>query len=607
MQLTLGEMLYRFRIERDVKARAICFGICSTSSMSNMESGERVPDTLLFEFFMERMGVSPENFSIMITEEENVYHVWRNQVLDAIENEQWDELGQLLQSKILKKTYCNKKLELQFFSYASAIYNAKQGDYVKAAELLKKAAEQTMPEPSGIIEANVLLGTLELSILMLYLYYGVKGEVLSQKQGRHLFELLENYISSGALDINEQAKCYPKLVCIGVHVLEQLEENKLIRLLEQAINFSQEDKSFHDLTEVLRFYLPFLEKRSSNELRFYKKQYEVFCDLLQSEDLKTSFIPEITIMSRPKYYIINEYLSSKRNSYGLTQEELCEGICEPETYSRVENGKHAPSRKNFKLLSERLDIGWNYYRGELDTCDPKAFKLRSMQRIANIEGRWQESLDLLKKLEKCLDMNCIENYQYVKGNEFVIKSRLGTIDIATAYKGLEQLLYLTQKMDTDTSRLVYYSQTELEIIGYMAQLLRQQDKCAEGIAFVIPVLKQMQNSKLDFEKQWNGFGFIFRVLANLYFGNGDYTLSILIAKYVKKYMIKNRNGSNLATVLDSIADSLEHQSEQHSEEYKKLYRYTYYLADFYNIEKVKIVAQKYYENSFEPEMDWYNV
>lgn len=365
MQLTLGEMLYRFRMERNVESRLVCHGLCSPATISNMENGERVPDTLMFECFMERMGIAPTQFSIMVTEDESKYLEWKNLVWDAIESENWDELGKLLKSKILKKTYCNKKLENQFVLYANGIYEAKNGNYKEAAEYLEQAAEQTIPEPEGVIEERALLGELEISILMLYLYYGVKGKVISQPQAKHLFDILENYIYSDALDIENQARCYPKLVCIGMHVLEQLAEEEKKGYLEKAIELSRKDKTFHDLTEVLRLYIPILEKSGSSEAGYYKKHYEVFCDLLQTEGFTIEFKPEVVKNARAKYYILQEYLVSRRKELGLTQGELSEGICEPETYSRVESGKRAPSRKNMEQLSERLRISWNYYRGEI--------------------------------------------------------------------------------------------------------------------------------------------------------------------------------------------------------------------------------------------------
>lgn len=603
MQLTLGEMLYRFRMERNVESRQVCHGICSTATMSNMENGERVPDTLMFECFAERMGISSTQFSIMVTEEENRYLEWRNLVWDAIEQENWDKLGNLLQSKILKKTYSNKKLETQFVSYANAIYHAKKGKFEKAAELLKFAAEQTIPEPTGIIEANVLLGELELSILMLYLYYGVKGAVISQQQGRHLFDILENYIYSDALDLENKARCYPKLVCIGIHVLEQLTEKEQREYLEKTITLSRRDKSFHDLTEVLRLYIPILEKAGSSEVGYYKKHYEVFCDLIETEGFSTVFKPEIVKNSQAKYYIIQEYLASKRKELGLTQSELSEGICEPETYSRVESGKRAPSRKNMQQLSERLGISWNYYRGEINTTDPKAFELRRKHRMAAIEGRREEELELLAELERLLDMNCKENYQYIKNCEYLTKYRLGLIDAEIAYNQFEKLISLTQEINDIESRLVYYSQTELEIIGNMAWMLMLQRREKEGIALLVPILKRMEHSKLDLEEQWNCFDYMLIVLVSLYFRLQEYKVSVQISYYMRFMKVKRRDADTMVFSLDGIADGLRHMGKQYRNEYEKLYRYIYYVCDFFEL-GLKKKAKKIYVERF-GEIEWF--
>ena len=47
-------------------------------------------------------------------------------------------------------------------------------------------------------------------------------------------------------------------------------------------------------------------------------------------------------------------MKQRRLELGLTQEELCEGICEPITISRMENGRQTPSRNRINALLQRL-------------------------------------------------------------------------------------------------------------------------------------------------------------------------------------------------------------------------------------------------------------
>ena len=44
---------------------------------------------------------------------------------------------------------------------------------------------------------------------------------------------------------------------------------------------------------------------------------------------------------------IGEAIRQRRLALGLTQEELCEGLCEPATLSRIENGRQAPNLRFF--------------------------------------------------------------------------------------------------------------------------------------------------------------------------------------------------------------------------------------------------------------------
>lgn len=604
MQLTLGETLYRLRIERNIAAKQICQGVCDEATLSRARDEARAMDALLFECIAGRMGATSEEFTLMVTENEYNYRQWQEEVYVAIEEEKWDDLKQLLEVDIKGTAWINEKLQKQFYHYAKGIYLGALEQYTEAYEELCLAKEKTIL--NEYLQKNIYLNTLELHILILRMFYGVKSKRIDAPKAIQMFQYLEKYIYDGVLDINEKAKIYPKLVCIGLQCLSEfISEIEKKKLCENAICLLRKDKTFHDITELIRLYIPLLEISNSEDVGFYKKQYEVFSDLLQSEDMSIDFRPAVLGVRKPKVYMIHEYLSSKRQEKGFTQEVLSEGICEPETYSRVEGGKRAPSRKNFKALAERLDISWALYRGEIVCEDFKAYELRRLQRMAAIEGDWKKSLVFVRELENILDMSIIENYQYVKCQEYVMCYQLGDMKLEEASVKLKEILQMTQKMNVDVSRLVYYSQTEMEIVAHLAQLYRRCGKYKEGIELIETIVKQMEHSSLSYEDQWNGFSLLFRVLASLYFAIGEYDIAIQISEYVKRNMLRRKEGANLPEVLDEIADNLEHKGEQYSQMYKKLYRYTYYVADFYGIQEAIDFVKKYYEEKFELDMSWY--
>lgn len=60
-------------------------------------------------------------------------------------------------------------------------------------------------------------------------------------------------------------------------------------------------------------------------------------------------------------YFLGEYIKKQREKLGLTQEQVCEGICEQVTLSRLENGRQTPSRTRVNALLQRLGLPEDRY------------------------------------------------------------------------------------------------------------------------------------------------------------------------------------------------------------------------------------------------------
>ena len=605
--IEMGKILKCFRKEKQLAMKQICTGICSVAMLSGYESGKYTQSFLLFEYFMERIGGCFSDFSIMVTEHEYTYYMWKEEVFEALEQKEWKKLKILLKNQTEVIDACDKKISTQFYAYMYGMMEAMEyQNWEKATQHLKEASIQTNPKMFAILEEDVSLSVMELHILLLYLYYGIQAEIIDLETGKIWFSQLEKYIHEDRIDLEERARIYPKLVCVGIRMFESdMEFTDKMVLCEKAITLLRTTRTFYDITEVLRIYIPLLRMIESKELTFYEKQYEVYCDIFMQGNTDMEFHPEMMVFGKPKVYLISEYLSSKRKEKGLTQEQVSDLIYEPSNYSRVESGKTKPLPSKLKELVKSLDIHWCYCRGELETDNPKVYQLRVMQRTADIEERWQDSLEILKEMEKLLDMENVINYQYIEGEKCKVKYCLGELSSEDAYMRLKFLLELTRKIDMETQYLVYYSQTEIEIVADMAKILRKQKKYEEGIFLLETVLKQISRSKVGFEYQWNGICFALRILGGLYFSANNYEKSLEILNYVYRIYIKNKNTSNLANILDAIADDLEHIGERYSEEYKKLYRQAYYVADFFHIKNVKGIMDNYYKENFDRNMKWY--
>ena len=90
---------------------------------------------------------------------------------------------------------------------------------------------------------------------------------------------------------------------------------------------------------------------------------------------------------------IGETIHQKRQDLGLTQEELCMGLCDPSTLSRIENRKQTPSRNVANALLQRLGLPHDrYYALDifLTASEAEADALRA--KIESCITRFQQSL-----------------------------------------------------------------------------------------------------------------------------------------------------------------------------------------------------------------------
>lgn len=604
-QIHIGKLIRKFRLAKNIEKETLYEGLCGETTYVHYEKGTNFMDSLLIHRIFERMGLEADEFAILITEQEYVYFSWMEQTRNALEEENWEELEKLLnQKEIALELECNEKLQVQYYYYIDAILDAvKRENRKDTIKKLKLASQQTIPNAFHL--ENTLLSDLELHILMLYFYYGAMENIWDDTYVNHLFRQLEAYLSDTNMEMKKRARLYPKLICMWIHVRKEklsLAEQK--SFCEKAIHMLKQSKTMHDITELLRIYVSILKELQEEKLCFYQKYLEVFTAIFEQGNVSAKFQPEVLTGRRKKIFLITEYLRAKRMEKGLTQEKVSETICTPETYSRIETGKRAPSIKNLALLTEKLDINWYRCRGELKTDNLKVYLLRQKERTASLEHRWEDVLYNAQQMEYLLDMKQPINFQYVKGRQVFAKWHLGRIPIEDAYEQYKELLMMTTHMHTK-KRFLYYSQTEMEIIAKMAELLRMQKKYEDGITLLEGILKNQQKSKVAFIYQWNGLDFIIRVLGGLYFGAGRYEDANRAKEYSYQINLKIRDADNLGELLDAIADNFEHMGEQYSEIYKELYRQTYYVGDFYGFSHIASFGKQYYEENFDANIKWY--
>lgn len=99
-------------------------------------------------------------------------------------------------------------------------------------------------------------------------------------------------------------------------------------------------------------------------------------------------------------YDIGLFIKNARESLGITQNQLCLGICDRITLSRIEQGKQAPSNHVFGKLMERLGLPKSCCQIFMTAQD---FEIAQLQREItkwNISGDYPNALEKIAQLEQ---------------------------------------------------------------------------------------------------------------------------------------------------------------------------------------------------------------
>ena len=167
-----------------------------------------------------------------------------------------------------------------------------------------------------------------------------------------------------------------------------------------------------------------------------------------------------------KNVFLGEYVKQRRLDLGLTQEQLCYGICEPMTLSRLENGKQTPSRNRINALLQRLGLPDDRYFALLSKNELEMEALQKEIVACNVTEKVPEGFEKLAQFEKLAD----PDDQIAQ--QFALRSRvlLGRLD--GRYTPLEQIDLLMQaiqltvpRFDLESIESFLYTRDEITIIN----------------------------------------------------------------------------------------------------------------------------------------------
>lgn len=589
METIFSLFLTKEREKQGISQERLCRGLCAVSALSRYENGERIPDRLLMNVLIQRLGKSSEQLTTMISCQEYAYFEWKRKVKEALKKQNISLAQELLQKKEALNGTVNAALQEQFYRYIQGILKGTCADISD----LEEAIRLTHPEFSGKIEEEDLFSIQELNLLLFYAKCKMQKEA---EQGRELLEVLLQYIQEHITDIQAKNQIFPRAVSIYCQEVKgnQFSEKRYL-LCKEALENNVKDQSFEYALSILED----LEKDSrclGKDADCYQVWKNALKAVYQETEIDTTWM-EWGIEIPENLFLIPEILLSARVEKGFSQEEASEGICTPETYSRIETGKRSPSLKNLEALENRLEIKQGYLIGEVWTNAFSVLELTQKLRMAvsNLDlETWEECQ---KKLEEKLDLSKKINRQYVEGYRTCLEYQQGKISeaewISRHKKTLSYTFAFEERMEAyPTGMRQRFTDQEAVLLQQIALAEKIRGEKEKAVEIWELLLKDYGRSRIRMENHFKEVMLIWSNLANTLPDVGKTKEGIALADQGIRMVLEKGQGSLNMLFANRIYAMKEAGQDVRKEQFEQAYALSEMFGDLELQNSLKYYIQK---------------
>lgn len=498
MGLNIGRLLYGIRTKYEMNVKDICRGIYSPSSYCMYENGEIVPDILLVNMFLDRMGFGILGLTAYISEKEVVYFKWKESTRACIRNENYKKLVMLLEHMPTGNVSLNKKIREQYAWFIKGIVAEKDtADLKKATECYEKALECTC---GFLIKSQKIEGTFsvrEIHIYAIYLNLLCKVNPKEKEEVISRFYQLMQYVNVHYVEEQQKVKIYPLLVCLwGNLVIEGKDTEGSFEIFEKTLELLRKQKSLYCLLEIMRLHIlvGLKEKRDMSK---------------EQEDIKIlqSFFEEFGYQAQSQIYVpqaneimlehVGQYLSTERKKVNYTQEKISDGICSVESYSRIENGRK-PTRNNYKALTEKIGTENRYYIELVNTGNIDALLLRREISYELFMEKNERLPELLEELKTVLgEKEVAKNRQYLEFVQVSIEENTGRKTWNQCCDMFRNILSYTMNEKEIGKKRHVYTMLEINLIDHISVCMAKDGKSEEAMHLIKAFLDDMDYMKTE--------------------------------------------------------------------------------------------------------------
>lgn len=434
-----AKLLKNIRTEEKVSLDQLAMGLMSASQLVKIENGERPINKNIRDRLLERLGIAKELYENLLDLCDFEEWDYKKKILSAIQDKKIEDAYRLLKEY---KAHLreNDRINHQFIlAMWGEVLKQEGASKEKIAECYRKAVILTIPDAEKVWWEKRPLSVLEMNLLLETLVYGNETDDL------YKYRVLMDYVDMGYYDEIMKAKIYPKIVYYYLKKqilfkeywnVETQTEN--LKICEKAIDKLRDAGRTYYLVELLEIEMQILETMPEDAVAEYLEKNRT--DRINAKELMTvikklyaeyevpAYMQDCTYFYQQKWiFSMKDVLRIRREMLGLTQEQLCEGICSVKSLRRAEKGQTDMQRETLKKVLNRLGLSGQMQWSRLITSDREA--IRMAEELADYinDRKFSVASKQLESLKSRIDLDIPQNKQYFLEKQALLEFEQGKV------------------------------------------------------------------------------------------------------------------------------------------------------------------------------------
>lgn len=603
---SIGRIIFNIRTKNNISQEQLSKGLCSDATLSRIEIGERLPDKFLLDALLQRLGKSPDKIETILCESDFNLLQRRQEIETDLLDKDYDGANLKLE-EYLKQKESKERIHCQYIYRIKAILaNERDNDIDASIHYIKQAILITIPEfdINKILEYYLSLD--ELNIILMQALYESKKK--ATKETKKILNQLMKYLDKKYTDEEEKVKIYPLIVYLMAKQLV-FENNyeEIVGLCEKAIYLLTSNGSISYLVELMQLCMV-AYKYINNEDAYQHMKKQLDCFVSIYDEYHIPYLEGRVSTSHENIngglYLIDEVIKYSRIASGMSQENLSEGICTPESLSRVENGRRTPSSQNFQSLMKKLGREREIYSTILSVDEFEILeKNREISKCLS-KRQYVDAQIIFEDLKRKINKNNKKNEQFIMAMDTLLKYESNMIKAEEAIINYEKALSCTlSNIENIASSFIPLTKEEAHIFNLMAIANYREGNKEQAVRTLKIIIDNYNISKTNIKCNYI---IIVPIIYNLskYLEEMDCLEEALkYCNYGISILLLNKRGNGLTDFLINKAYTYERiESENTSlinlEKRKTYYKQAFYCSDIMDDMTNKKLVKEYYNQHY---------